>query len=193
MAKASKTTRKGSATKKEKIDLEPDAPLKAMQADENSDLVAISGYLGDDPDDPDAVRLYSSLNFDSYTKVSRDAVVQREKLDSRDGGPAGSILWVSSDAEVTRRQVNTQKMRADFLRGTINPDGPRAVGDLSAGPGAAFTSLPCVTATIVVTTTILTSRSDSTNSNCCSSDGCSATSQCLCSGGGQSGPSCNVC
>ena len=173
-------------------DLKPDAPLDQIKPGKDDQLVAMRGYLSDDPETRDVLRLYTSLNFNSYWAIPREAIIHRERLESRTGSTPGSILWVRQDTEMEFCEVRSQTVRADFLRGGINPAGPAAVGDFSAG-NIQRTGWICVTATIVVTTTIITSSSDSTNSNCCASDGCSATSQCLCSGGGQTGPSCNVC
>jgi len=172
--------------------LEPDKPLDQIHPGKDDDLVAMRGYLGDNPESREHVRLYTSLNFNSFYAVPRAAIVHRERLHSHTGSTPGSILWVQKNTEIEFCEVRSQKLRADFLRGGMNPAGASAVGDLSVG-SVQFTGLICVTATIVVTTTIITSRSDSTNSNCCPSDGCSATSQCLCSGSGQNGPSCNLC
>lgn len=173
-------------------DLEPDAPLDQIEPGKDGQLVAMRGYLGDDPETRDVVRLYATLNFDSFWAIPRKAIKHRERLESRTGSTPGSLVWVEQNTEIEFCEVRSQTVRADFLRGSINPAGPAAVGDFSAG-NIQRTGWICVTATIVVTTTIITSRSDSTNSNCCPSDACSASSQCLCSGGGQTGPSCQLC
>lgn len=160
-------------------DLKPDPPLDQIHPDKDGQLVAVRGYLGDDPEARDKVRLYSSLNFDSYWAIPREAIVHRERAESNNGSTPGSILWLEKNVEIEFCQIRSQTVRADFLRGGMNPRGPAAIGDFSAG-NTMFTTLPCVTVTIVTATIIATSSSDSTNSNCCPSDGCSATSQCLC-------------
>jgi hypothetical protein len=165
----------------EGADLTPDTPLERMPSLDDSNLVVLRGHVGDDPDDPDAVRLYDTLEFRAYSRIARADIAHRHKVAGDSG--AGSILWVRRDATIARRRVDAQTMRADFLRGAINPAGPRAMGDFTANPGVQFTSLPCVatvTVTVTITTTIFTSHTDSTNSECCPTDVCSNTSQCLC-------------
>ena len=167
---------KGSGRKNESdVDLKPDAAVAGFDGKDES-LVTIRGHVGEDPEDPNSIRIYQSLTMDKYWRVAKADVLRREKLETDNAPLAGSILWVCADTEVQLREARSVTMRAEFLRGTINPSGPSAIGDFSAGN--VQTTWICVT--IVATTIIATNSSDITNSNCCPSNGCSATSQCLC-------------
>jgi hypothetical protein len=171
-------------------DLDPDTAFDLDDTDVDAP-VALRGFVGKSSRGKDFVRIYPSLDRESFWEVERSDVVRRVRVGGDATALSGSVVFVKPTAEIITRVARTTRARADFLKGSINPAGAQAIGGLSVGNSAA-TTLICVTATIIITTTIIVPRG-SANSGCCESNGCSATSQCLCSGGGQSGPTCNVC
>lgn len=171
-------------------DLEPDVSFD-LEGTDNDAPVALRGFVGKSSRGEGFIRIYPSLDRETYWEVERSDVVRRVRLESDANPLTGSVVFVKPTAEIITRIARTTRARADFLKGSINPAGAQAVGGFTAGDSAATTFI-CVTATIIITTTIIVPKG-SANSSCCESNGCSATSQCLCSGGGQTGPSCNIC
>jgi hypothetical protein len=106
------------------VDLEPDRIVTELEGVTDADtpeLVALIGFLGDDPgDDPDApehVRLYADPHLFRWLQLPRASIKKRERLseETAEVGPATKV-WV--DAAVLREEYpgRPEKLQVEFLQ-----------------------------------------------------------------------------
>ena len=91
------------------------AKLKG-DSDTPPSLVALTGYFGPSKK-ADSIRLYTSLNFQSYYEIPKAAIVATTAVDSKDDQSA-TIVHVKTGTPVDAIQTSTQPVES-YLQGSI--------------------------------------------------------------------------
>ncbi|MGA7341849.1 MAG: hypothetical protein WBX18_14695 [Terracidiphilus sp.] len=114
-----------------KVVPDPKNPGKAL---------CLTGFLGA-ASEPDQTRIYWDPSLTSYVDVANADILHSEPLPAAQSPLGGSILWVSSSAEVTAGSSGGQSAKGKFFEGPVMSAygagfGPAA--GAAAAPAAAF-------------------------------------------------------
>ena len=77
--------------------------------------VVLTGYLVRGPND-DTWRLYSSLAFNNYVDIPKEALLASENLPN----DQGTRVWVRVGTQLVQTQVSTRSVAAELLSGSIS-------------------------------------------------------------------------
>jgi hypothetical protein len=80
------------------------------------DVVALGGFLGKSPE-KGYWRLYRTLDLNDYVEIAEEDIVRTERVGGEKSSLAGTTVWVRRSAEIVRKRVTSERVRAELLRG----------------------------------------------------------------------------
>jgi hypothetical protein len=80
------------------------------------DVVALGGFVGKSRD-RGYWRLYRTLDLDDYVEIAETDIVRSERAGPDGSSLAGTTVWVKKGANLVRKRVTSEQVRAELLRG----------------------------------------------------------------------------
>ena len=81
-------------------------------------VLCLKGFLGA-ASEPDQTRIYWDTSLSSYVDVATVDILHAEPLPKEQSPLGGSVLWVSSSAEVTTGSAGGQSTKGKFFEGPV--------------------------------------------------------------------------
>lgn len=103
----------------------------AAEAAGPPDVSILFGYPARDPQ-PGYWRIYQDLGFQSYLRIAESDVVGTETLATDDEPLRPSAVWVRRGADLEQAQVESRRVQAGFLQGSL----VEGLGEFDSGVAA---------------------------------------------------------
>ena len=78
----------------------------------------VAGFIGNSPTDGH-IRLYLTPEFNEYIDIPSEAVVHTQSLSASVDPLERSLLWIRSNADLLHTTVQSTRLQAQFLEGSI--------------------------------------------------------------------------